>query len=162
MFSIMTMASSTTKPVEMVSAMSDRLSRLKPSRYMAASVPTSDSGTDRLGIKVAAMLRRNRKMTSTTRATARPSSNSTSATEARMVVVRSVSTRTSRAAGRVDWNCGNRALMPSTTWITFEPGWRCTFRITDGVRSAQAESSVFSAPSSTVPMSDRWTGRPFL
>ena len=44
MFSIMTIASSTTKPVETVSAMSDRLSRLKPSRYMTTSVPTSESG----------------------------------------------------------------------------------------------------------------------
>ncbi len=34
MFSIMTMASSTTKPVEMVSAMSERLFRLKPSKYI--------------------------------------------------------------------------------------------------------------------------------
>ena len=63
----MTMASSTTKPVEMVSAISDRLSRLKPSRYITASVPTSDSGTDRLGMMVAGRLRRNRKITSTTR-----------------------------------------------------------------------------------------------
>ena len=42
---------------------------------------------------VAGMLRRNRKITSTTRPTASTSSNSTSLTEARMVVVRSVSTR---------------------------------------------------------------------
>ena len=36
MFSMTTMASSTTKPVEMVSAISERLSRLKPSRYITA------------------------------------------------------------------------------------------------------------------------------
>ncbi len=53
MFSIMTMASSTTNPVEMVSAISDRLSRLKPSRYMTPNVPISDSGTDSDGISVA-------------------------------------------------------------------------------------------------------------
>ncbi len=53
MFSIITMASSTTKPVAMVSAISDRLSSEKPHRYMTASVPTSDSGTDRLGMMVA-------------------------------------------------------------------------------------------------------------
>ena len=102
------MASSTTKPVEMVSAISDRLSRLKPSKYITARVPTSDSGTDRLGMIVAGRLRRNRKITSTTSATARPSSNSTSATEARMVVVRSVSTATSTAAGSVDVSCGSK------------------------------------------------------
>ena len=54
MFSIMTIASSTTKPVAMVSAISDRLLRLKPSRYITPNVPTSDSGTDRLGMMVAA------------------------------------------------------------------------------------------------------------
>jgi hypothetical protein len=53
MFSIITMASSTTKPVEMVRAMSDRLSRLKPSAYMAAKVPTRESGTATLGMMVA-------------------------------------------------------------------------------------------------------------
>ena len=60
------MASSTTKPVAMVSAISDRLLRLKPSRYIAPNVPTSDSGTDRLGMMVAGTLRRNTKITSTT------------------------------------------------------------------------------------------------
>src|SRR6266436_9518081 len=95
----MTIASSTTKPVAIVSAISERLLRLKPARYITAKVPTSDSGTDKLGIRVADGLRRNRKITTTTRITASPSSNSTSATEARMVVVRSVSTSTSTAAG---------------------------------------------------------------
>ncbi len=91
MFSITTIASSTTKPVAIVSAISERLSRLKSNSYMIASAPTSDSGTDRLGMIVAGMLRRNRKITSTTSPTASDSSNSTSSTEARIVVVRSVS-----------------------------------------------------------------------
>ena len=99
MFSITTIASSTTKPVAMVSAISDRLSRLKPNWYMIASAPISDSGTDRLGMIVAGMLRRNRKMTITTRPTASASSNSTSSTEARIVIVRSVSGFTVIAAG---------------------------------------------------------------
>ena len=66
---------------------------------MIASAPISDSGTDRLGMIVAGMLRRNRKMTITTRPTASESSNSTSSTEARMVIVRSVSGVTVIAAG---------------------------------------------------------------
>ena len=53
MFSTMTIASSTTKPVAMVSDISDRLSTEKPNRYMPASVPTSDSGAARLGVSVA-------------------------------------------------------------------------------------------------------------
>ena len=110
MFSIMTMASSTTKPVAMVSAMIDRLLRLKPARYITASVPTSDSGTDRLGISVARQSPRNRKITATTRITAKASSICTSRTEARMVVVRSVSTATSSEAGSVSRSCGSSAL----------------------------------------------------
>ena len=38
----------------MVSAISDRLSRLKPSTYITANVPTSESGTVTAGISVAA------------------------------------------------------------------------------------------------------------
>ncbi len=53
MFSIITMASSTTKPVAMVSAISVRLLIEKPARYITANVPISDSGTDRLGMMVA-------------------------------------------------------------------------------------------------------------
>src|SRR5215469_18387560 len=45
MFSTTTMASSTTKPTAMVSAINDMLSRLKLSMYMAAQEPMSASGT---------------------------------------------------------------------------------------------------------------------
>ena len=45
MFSIMTMASSTTKPTETASAISERLSIEKPAPHIAAQVPASDSGT---------------------------------------------------------------------------------------------------------------------
>src|SRR2546427_9293218 len=67
---------------------------------MTAKVPTMDTGTVTPGMKVAAALRRKRKITSTTRTTARINSNCTSCTEARMVVVRSVSTSTFTEAGR--------------------------------------------------------------
>ncbi len=75
MFSIMTIASSTTKPVAIVSAINVRLLIEKPARYMTPNVPTSDSGTATLGITVADRLRRNTKITITTSATARKSSN---------------------------------------------------------------------------------------
>src|SRR5580704_15766460 len=99
MFSIMTIASSTTNPVAIVNAMSDKLLSLNPTRYITAKVPTSESGTQRHGSSVAEGRRRNTNMTITTITTARPSSNSTSATDARIVVVRSVSTATSTAEG---------------------------------------------------------------
>src|SRR5271170_5392025 len=100
MFSIITIASSTTKPVEIVSAIKDKLSSEYPSRYITPKVPTSDSGTATLGIIVAERLRRNKKMTITTSATVSISSNSTSLTDARMVTVLSVSTATCTEAGR--------------------------------------------------------------
>src|SRR5271169_5495724 len=100
MFSIMTMASSTTKPVEIVRAIIDRLFRLNPIRYITPNVPTRDNGTATLGIVVAGRLRRNRKITRTTSTTASISSYCTSATDSRMVVVRSVSTDTFIAGGK--------------------------------------------------------------
>src|SRR5271169_1609362 len=117
MFSIMTMASSTTNPVEIVSAISDKLSKLYPSKYITPNVPTSDNGTATLGMAVAARLRRNKKMTSTTSATVSINSNCTSETEARMVVVRSVRIETWTEDGKVAFNCGKRAWMRSTTLI---------------------------------------------
>jgi hypothetical protein len=59
MFSIITMASSTTNPVEMVSAIKERLLSEYPHRYMSPNVPTSDRGTATPGISVARSERRN-------------------------------------------------------------------------------------------------------
>src|ERR1043165_6711286 len=83
MFSTTTIAASTAKPTAMVIAISERLSRLKPSRYIAAVAPASESGTTTAGIKVARTLRRNSRITSTTRPIVSANVNSTSATEAR-------------------------------------------------------------------------------
>ena len=65
-FSITTMASSTTMP--MASTRPNRVSRLieKPSAYMPAKVPTSDTGIASTGISVARQFCRNTKTTSTT------------------------------------------------------------------------------------------------
>ncbi len=99
------MASSTTKPTAMVSAMSERLSRLKFIRYIAANEPESASGTVTLGMSVAQKFRRNSKITITTRQIVSTRVNSTSATDARMVVVRSrmVSTLTAGGMRAVRW-----------------------------------------------------------
>ena len=58
MFSITTIASSTTNPVAMVSAISERLSSVYPIRYIAPNVAMMDTGTEMLGIKVDQPLRR--------------------------------------------------------------------------------------------------------
>ncbi len=73
----------------MVSAISDRLSRLNPSTYITMNVPISDIGTAIAGMTVAQSLRRNRKMTPTTSAIVSSKVRSTSVTLARMVCVRS-------------------------------------------------------------------------
>ena len=124
MFSIITIASSTTKPVEIVSAIKVRLLRLKPSRYITPNVPMSDSGTATLGIIVARKFRRNKKIAMTTSAIVSMSENSTSRTEPRIVIVRSVITETSMPAGKFALSCGNSFLIRSTTSIVFTPGWR--------------------------------------
>ncbi len=116
------MASSTTKPVAMVSAINVRLFTEKPARYITPKVPISDSGTATEGMIVALARRRNRNVTMTTSAMAISSSCCTSVTEARMVWVRSVSTVTSRPAGRLSVMLGSKALMRSTTSITLAPG----------------------------------------
>src|ERR1700685_1434023 len=67
---------------------------------MMPKVPTSDSGTATLGMIVAERLRRNKKMTITTSAMVSINSNSTSSTDARMGVGRSVRTCTWTGDGR--------------------------------------------------------------
>ncbi len=161
MFSIITIASSTTKPVEIVSAMSVRLFREKPSRYIAPKVPTSESGTATLGMTVPTAVRRKRKMTMTTRPIVSISSNSTSRTEARIVVVRSVRIETFTAEGSDARSWGRSLLTRSTTAMMFAPGWRWMFTMTAGVRFIQAACFTFSAESTTAATSERWTGAPF-
>ena len=126
-FSNMTMASSTTKPVAMVNAISVRLFNEKPNTYITAKVPISDKGTTTDGIKVAVIRFKNKNVTNTTKATANTNSNCTSLTAARMVCVRSVSTLTSRLAGKLAIMLGNNASTRSTTSITLAPGWRWIF-----------------------------------
>ncbi len=118
----MTMASSTTKPVAMVRAISDKLFSEKPARYMAPKVPISDSGTVTEGIRVALNRRRKTKVTITTSPTASSISCWTSVTAARMVSVRSLSTAMSRPAGRLSLRLGSSAWMRSTVWMTLAPG----------------------------------------
>ena len=94
MFSSITMASSTTNPTDNVSASSVMLLIENPSAYIAAAVPISDTGTASVGMMVADAERRNRKITSTTSATAITSVICTSSTDSRTEIERSL--RTSR------------------------------------------------------------------
>ena len=82
---------------------------------MTPNVPTIEMGTATLGMMVAERLRRKRNMTMTTRATVRTSVNSTSRTDALMVVVRSVRVVISMEDGSEALSCGKRRWMRSTT-----------------------------------------------
>jgi hypothetical protein len=132
MFSMTTIASSTTKPVEMVSAIRERLSRPYPSRYMTPNVPTSDSGTATLGIIAVRGLRRNAKTTRMTSTIEARRVSSTSRTDARIVVVWSMTTRTSMPRGMAADTCGSAARTPSTARRMLAPGCRNTITITAG------------------------------
>ena len=101
-------------------------------------------------------------MTATTRATHSISSNSTSATEARTVVVRSVNTDTAIVEGMVARSFGSSALMLSTTLMMLAPGCRWMFRMTAGTWFIQADNCSFSTPSTTLATSASMIGAPFL
>ena len=61
-------------------------------------------------------------MTATTSSTVMPRVISTSATEARMVWVRSATMRSVAAGGMLRSSCGSAALTRSTVWMTLAPG----------------------------------------
>ena len=66
-FSRTTIASSTTMPMASTSPNNVRLFRLNPSKYMIASVPTSDTGTSIIGRIIAFQSWRKRRTTIATR-----------------------------------------------------------------------------------------------
>ena len=125
---------------------------------MTPNVPTSDSGTATLGMMVAERLRRNRKITITTSPMVSISSNCTSATEARMVLVRSVRIFTCTDEGSEACSCGSSALMRSTTAMMLAPGCRWMLTITAGVSFIHAAWRTFSISSTTVATSLTRTG----
>ena len=124
MFSTTTIASSTTKPVATVSAMSDRLSMLKPRRYMTPNVPMSDTGTAIEGMSVARPFLRNRNTTRMTRHEAMTSVRSISAREARIVVERSTATAMSMAGEIEALSSGINAFTRSTVSMMLALGAR--------------------------------------
>ena len=84
MFSVITMASSTTRPTESTTASMESTFMEKPSRYITKNAPMSDTGITRQGIRVTRQSRRNRKMMMITSTKASYTVLSTSAIEARM------------------------------------------------------------------------------
>jgi hypothetical protein len=160
MFSVTTMASSTTKPVEMVSAMSERLSMLKPARYMMPKVPMSETGTATAGMIMVRKSRRKTKTTRMTSTTAMTSVRSTSLIEARMVVVWSIIVVSLMPAGISACSVGIIALMWSTVVMMFAPGSRKMMRSTEGLPSAKPALRISATESVTCATSPTRTGAP--
>ncbi len=106
----------------MVSAISERLFRLKPRKYITPKVPSSESGTTIAGTSVVRQLRKKTNVTAVTSSTEITSVISTSSSDARIVVVRSIRMLSSMV-GRIDASRnGSAAFTLLTVSITFAPG----------------------------------------
>src|SRR5882724_11960050 len=104
-------------------------------RYITPNVPTSETGTATLGIKVVRTSRRKTKTTRMTRQMEMVSDLWTSFTEARMVVVRSITTLVWMDCGMEASNCGSNASTRSTVSMMLAPGWRKITTTMDGLVS---------------------------
>ncbi len=132
MFSRTTMASSTTRPVATISAITDRLFSEKPHRYITAKLPTSATGTAATGIIAARKLARNSSTTRITSATAMNSERSASCSVARMLGDRSLAMLRATPAGRKARSVSIWAWMASTVSMMLASGWRLTTSSTAG------------------------------
>ena len=91
---------------------------------MTPKVPISDTGTATEGTSPARTERRKAKVTRTTRITLMKSERSTSFSDARIVVVRSVATMTSTSLGSAACNSGSSSFTLSTVSMMLALGWR--------------------------------------
>ncbi len=162
MFSIMTIASSTTKPTEIVSAISEKLLRLNPSRYIAPSVPARLNGTVTAAAKVGTRRRMNSATTISTSAMLISKVHSTSATLARMVVVRSEMVATRMSGGIHARSCGSAARTRSTVSMTLAPAVLVSVSRMAGFLPSHAASLVLDTLSSTSATSPSRTVAPLL
>ena len=157
MFSIITIASSTTNPTEIASAISDRLLIEKPAIHMPIHVPASASGTDTPAAMVGVRRRRNRNTTTITSTTVAPSVHSMSSTLARIVPVRSDRMDTSTPAGIHCSSCGNSSFTRSTVSITLASFCLVMMSSTAGWLLNHAADRAFRVASSTSARSDSRT-----
>ena len=155
MFSIMTMASSTTKPTEIASAISERLSIENPASHMPAQVPASASGTDTPAAIVGVARRRKTNTTIMTSRTVAPSVHSISSTLARIVPVRSASVEISIAAGIHCFSSGSSAFTRSTVSMTLASPCLVMRSSTAGCLLNQAIERRLRVASRMVAMSER-------
>jgi hypothetical protein len=157
MCSIMTMASSTTKPTEIASAISDRLSIENPASHIPAQVPASASGTDTPAAMVGVIRRRNTNTTNITSTAVASNVSCISSTLARMVPVRSVRMEISTPAGIHCLRSGIISLTRSTVSITLASPCLVIWISTAGCLLNQAIDRALRTESSTSATSERRT-----
>ena len=160
-FSIMTIASSTTKPTDTASAISDRLSMEKPASHISAQVPASDSGTVMPAASVGVARRRNTSTTNITSTAVMASVICMSRTLARMVWVRSARMEMWMSAGIQFLRSSSTSLMWSTVSMMLEFACRVTVSSTAGWRLNQAAEKLLRTPRRTEATSVRRTTVPF-
>jgi hypothetical protein len=160
MFSITTIASSTTNPTAIVMPISDRLSMVYPATLRMPNVPAIDSGIASAGISVAQKPRRNRNTTSTTSVTVSNSVRCTSVRLARIVWVRSLTTSAFTEAGREFSSSGSARRIASTVSTTLPPG--CLWMSTMIARLSCTHAACLTScgPSIARPISRTRTGAP--
>ncbi len=156
-----TIASSTTRPTAIVRPISEMLSRLRPSANIRPKVTNREIGTVTDGMKVAAMRRRNRRITITTSPTVSRMVRLTSWIELRIDTERSLSVRTDTELGNCACNRGSVARMVSITATVLASGWRRTFSRIDGLPSIALMFCTFSMLSNTCATSDSRIGWPW-
>jgi hypothetical protein len=125
------------------------------------NVPRIDSGSAREGMIVDEILRKKRKMTSTTRTSVRSNVNWTSSTDCLTVSDRSKRMLRFTDAGSFAWNVGSRSRTAFATSTVFVPGWRWIARMIPRWSTNQAAVLSFSTPFVTSAISSKRTGWPF-
>ena len=127
---------------------------------MNAQVPISDTGSASAGMSVAAIVFRNMKMTSTTRAIESASVNSTSSTDSRIERDRSFRMLTLMAGGNCACRLGIFSRIASTTSIVLASDWRNTASMMARSLLYHAASWSLTTPSTTLAISPSRMGAP--
>ena len=139
-FSSTTIASSTTKPVATVSAISDRLSSEKPARYITPNVPISDTGTATVGISAARAVPQEQEHDHDDERRPRsPACARPRCSDARIVGVRSMHDRRGRSPpGSTRAAAAAARCTRSTVSMMLAPGCRLMISSTDGLAVGRA------------------------
>ena len=160
MFSMTTMASSTTMPVASTMAKSVKVLIENPSRWTKANAPMSETGSVSAGMSVARQLCRNRNITRTTSRIASPSVLITSRIDSSTTVVVSNAMRYSSPAGNDLASLAISAATPAFTSSALAVGRAITPKPSASTAWNRSSDEYVSAPSSARPTSLRRTRVP--